>query len=196
MNKEEVIEYLNTNSEQEIYYKYLLGQDVWYFQSLGDDFSSSYDVFKKFISQKLRIPFNNVSIVGSAKTKFSFSPDKEFKEFGDHSDFDLILVSQSMYFNLWQAFKQVSLTQHLHSYRYKTSNIFNGFVSIREDDPNYGNKTIIDWQKLILTFKTELQLKFNIQHDINYRIYSNWESVEDYHIKGISKLKKGINETN
>ena len=73
---------------------------------------------------------------------------------------------------------------------------FNGFVSLKDTDPTYGKSVLEEWQRKVLTFKAELQLKFKIQHEVNYRIYSDWESVQDYHMRGISKLKGGLNETN
>ena len=173
-----------------------LGQEVWYFKNNGDDFSSDYDSFKKFISKKLNIPFNNISIVGSAKTRFSFSPSKNLAEFHDNSDFDLIIVSRKLFYDIWSAYKEVSQGQYLENYGQKCGNIFGGFISIRDDDKTYGNETLENWQKKVLSFKAELQLTFNIQHDINYRIYSDWESVEEYHLKGITKLKNIINEIN
>ena len=196
MNRDNLIQILNTNSELDIYYEYLLGQEVWYFKNNGDDFSSDYDAFKKFISRKLNIPFNNISIVGSAKTRYSFSPTKNLSEFHDNSDFDLIIVSRRLFYEIWSAYREVSQGQYLESYGQKCGNIFGGFISIFDDDKTYGNQTLENWQKKVLSFKAELQLTFNIQHDINYRIYSDWESVEEYHLKGITKLKNIINEIN
>jgi hypothetical protein len=196
MNKENLIHKINSKSELDIYYEYLLGQEVWYFKNNGDDFSSDYDSFKKFISKKLNIPFNNISIVGSAKTRFSFSPSKNLAEFHDKSDFDLIIVSRKLFYDIWSAYKEVSQGQYLEKYGQKCGNIFSGFISIKDDDKTYGNETLENWQKKVLSFKAELQLTFNIQHDINYRIYTDWESVEEYHLKGITKLKNIINEIN
>lgn len=196
MNKEELIEHLNSKSELNIYYDYLLGQEVWYFKNNGDDFSSDYDSFKKFISRNLKIPFNNISIVGSAKTRYSFSPSKCLSEFHENSDFDLIIVSNKLFRNIWEAFREISSGQYLHNYNQKCGNVFNGFISVKDDDPTYGNEILEDWQRSVLAFKAELQLTFNIQHEINYRIYSDWESVEEYHLKGITKLKNTVNETN
>lgn len=196
MDKQKLIEQIQSKKELDLYYEYLLGQEVWYFQNNGSDFSSDYDQFKKFISRKLKIPFNNISIAGSAKTRYSFSPSKNFAEFHDKSDFDLIIVSRRLFYDIWGAYRQISNNQHLHGYDYKCGNVFHGFVSLRDDDKTYGNETLENWQKSILSFKTELQLKFNIQHEINYRIYSDWESVEAYHLKGITKLKNALNETN
>tara|TARA_R110000796_G_scaffold96719_1_gene202791 strand:+ start:181470 stop:182060 length:591 start_codon:yes stop_codon:yes gene_type:complete len=196
MEKQLLIERLKSKPELDIYYDYLLGQEVWYFQNNGPDFSSDYDHFKKFISRNLKIPFNNISIVGSAKTRYSFSPTKNFSEFHNESDFDLIIVSNRLFNRVWEAYRQISNSQYLHGYDQKCGNVFHGFVSLKDDDRTYGNEILENWQKLILTFKAGLQLKFNIQHDINYRIYSDWESVEAYHLKGITKLKSTLDETN
>ena len=196
MNKQKLIEHLNSKPELDIYYDYLLGQEVWYFQNNGNDFSFDYDSFKKFISRNLTIPFNNISIVGSAKTRYSFSPSKNLSEFHNESDFDLIIVSNKLFKTIWDAFKKISSGQYLHNYGQKCGNVFNGFVSLKDDDPTYGNEALENWQRSVLDFKAELQLTFNIQHKINYRIYSDWESVEGYHLKGITKLKKTVNETN
>lgn len=198
MIKEDLINFIKKNSDKEIYYKYLMGQEVWYFKNRHQDHSAKYDEFKKFISNSLDIPFNNIAIVGSAKTKFSFSPYKNFKEFGEGSDLDLIIVSKYYYKKIWAAYRKVSNESFLHNYDTKTGNIFNGFIGVKDSDSTYGNEDLKDWQRLVRTFKAQLQLKFNIIHDVNYRIYAYWESVQDYHMRGINKLKEGLvkNEVN
>lgn len=163
MDKKELIEHLNSKSELDIYYDYLLGQEVWYFKNNGDDFSSDYDSFKKFISRNLKIPFNNISVVGSAKTRYSFSPSKNLSEFHENSDFDLIIVSSKLFRNIWEAFREISSGQYLHNYTQKCGNVFNGFISIKDDDPTYGNETLGNWQRSVLAFKAELQLTFNMK---------------------------------
>ncbi|WP_045859555.1 hypothetical protein [Teredinibacter purpureus] len=193
MDQAEIKEFIDSNDETEIYYRYLIGQDVWYFQRDGGESSADYDEFKKFISVKLEIPFNNISIVGSAKTRYSFSPNKNFREFNDESDFDLIIVSKDMYRSMWSAYKEISQQTFLKGYQWKCTNIFNGFVSIKDSDSTYGNEVLQEWQRKVRTFKADLQLKFNILHEINYRIYSDWESVQDYHVRGIAKLKGEMN---
>ncbi|OOV86881.1 hypothetical protein [Oceanospirillum linum] len=197
MEEDEIKNFIFSNNEVEVYYKYLVGQDVWYFQKNGGEFSKVYDEFKKFISVALGIPFNNISIVGSAKTRYSFSPNKRFKEFCDESDFDLVIVSYDLYKDIWGAYRDISQQSYLRGYASKCSNVFNGFVSIKDSDDTYGNAVLEGWQRKVRTFKADLQLKFKISHDINYRIYSDWVSVQDYHIRGISKLRDDIsNEVN
>lgn len=197
MSKPQIIDFIKQNSEIDIYYEYLLGQTVWYFQREDELLSyKKYDDFKRFISQKLGIPFNNIAVVGSAKTKFSFSPtDKHLKEFNEKSDLDLILVSNEMYKTVWNAYKEIASSKLLYNYSNKCSNIFNGFITLKDNDETYGHDSLISWQRKVNTFKAELQLKFKLEHDVNYRIYNDWESVQNYHLRGIAKLKEIINET-
>jgi len=198
MTIEEITTFIKNNSEKDIYDKYLLGQDVWYFQNhiTDEDPLLYYDKFKKFISSKLNIHFHNISIIGSAKTKFSFSPVKEFKEFNDDSDFDIVLVSNELYTYFWTAFYEISLNQKIKNYQGLTSNIFRKFISVKDDDPHFENEALKNWQRKLTEFKTQLQLEYNIYCDVNYRIYANWESVESYHLNGIKKLKENLNEIN
>ena len=198
MTKEEITTFIKGNSEKDIYDKYLLGQDVWYFQNniVDEDPLLYYDKFKKFISSKLNIHFHNISIIGSAKTKFSFSPNKEFKEFNEDSDFDIVLVSNELYTFFWSAFYEISQNQKINNYSNMTSNIFRKFISVKDDDPHFENENLKVWQRKLSEFKTQLQLEYKIYCDINYRIYANWESVESYHLNGIKKLKQNLDETN
>lgn len=198
MTVEEIKAFISTNSEKDIYEKYLLGQDVWYFEENITDENPLlfYDKFKKFISSKLNIHFHNISIIGSAKTKFSFSPNKDFKEFDELSDFDIVLVSNELFTYFWSAFYEISQNQRINNYANLASNIFRKFVSVGDNDPHYENEALKDWQRKLTEFKVQMQLEYKIYSDINYRIYANWESVESYHLNGIKKLKDKINETN
>ncbi|MGV3597565.1 MAG: hypothetical protein ACO1PI_06820 [Bacteroidota bacterium] len=198
MNVDEVKEFIKSNSEKDIYDKYLLGQDVWFFGEYikNEDPLLFYDKFKKFISSQLNIHFHNISIIGSAKTKFSFSPEKEFREFNDKSDFDIVLVSSELFYYFWSAYYEISQNQRVENYNSLTSSIFRKFISIKDNEPNYNSEKLKNWQRKLAKFKTQLQLEYKIYYDINYRIYESWESVESYHLSGIKKLKNKINETN
>jgi len=198
MTVEELKDFIQQNTEKEIYERYLLGQDVWYFQEniKEEDPLLYYDKFKKFISSKLNIHFHNISIIGSAKTKFSFSPIKNFKEFHENSDFDIVLVSNDLFMYFWSAFYHISQNQRIKNYTSLTSSVFRKFISVKDDDPHYESEALKSWQRKLTEFKTQLQLEYKIYSDVNYRIYANWESVESYHLNGIKKLKEKLNETN
>jgi len=196
MELEELTDFIKTKSEKEIYDKYLLGQNVWYFEKniTSESPLLYYDKFKKFISSQLSIHFHNISIIGSAKTRYSFSPKKGFKEFHEESDFDIVLVSSELFNYFWSAFYEISQNQKVKNFSSLTSGVFRKFISVKDDDPHYNNEALMNWQRQLTVFKTQLQLEYKIYSDVNYRIYANWEAVESYHIRGIKKLKDKINE--
>lgn len=187
--REKFIEDMQVLSEKEIYRKYLLGSDIWYFKEyLGNsNYSSIYDEFKHFVSDKLDIQFGNIAIVGSAKTGFSLAPTKFGNQFSDESDFDLILVSPILYRKFWDAYFDLHFQgTYIKNYQFKTSEIFRRFISIKEPDPLH--PILREWIQQVENFTKDYQVKFDIYNVINYRIYESWESVEKYHLKGIKEL--------
>lgn len=194
--RDEIIIDIKTLDTVSIYKKYLLGQDVWYFkQKAPDSYLKTYDEFKHFVADSLEIHFNNISIVGSAKTGISLSPDNDFKLFDDESDLDLVLVSPKLFYQFWDAYLDLFREKKSFGYKFVASNIFRRFVSIKKPDPNH--PTFKSWIERVEKFNKDYQVLFNIECDINYRIYDSWESVEKYHFKGIEELKDTIaNATN
>lgn len=187
--QDQFIEDIQGLSEKEIYQKYLLGSDVWYFKDhlKTDDYSKLYDEFKHFVSDKLNIQFGNIAIVGSAKTGFSLAPKKFGNAFTEESDFDLILVSPGLYRKFWDAYFDLHCEGvYIRGFGFKTSEIFRRFISIKEPDPSH--PTLKEWIQKVENFNKDYQVKFDIYNVINYRIYESWESVEKYHLKGIKEL--------
>jgi len=189
----EVKKDLSTKTVSEIYNKYLLGQDVWLFREYlkTPNPSKTYDDFKFYISNSLKIHFNNIAITGSAKTGISFSPKKKLRLFNEESDLDIILVSESHYKLFWGAYldmyyKQIPFPEYQSVY----TSLFKGFISLK--NPTEKHKNIKEWIKTVNPFIKDLQLFFGIDRDINYRIYNSWESVEKYHYFGIKQLKNYI----
>ena len=189
--KEEIIKDIKTLDTVSIYKKYLLGQDVWYFKNKAPEaYHKTYDEFKHYVADSLGIHFNNVSIVGSAKTGISLSPDKNFKLFDADSDLDLVLVSPTLFYKFWDAYLDLFREKKNFGYKIVTSNIFRRFVSIKKPDPNH--PTFKNWIERVEKFNKDYQVLFSIECEINYRIYDSWESVEKYQYKGIEELKETI----
>lgn len=180
-------------TNKEIYSKYLLGQKIWFFysdQKIKDP-AKKYDDLKHYISRRLDIHFNNIAIVGSAKTGISFSPKKKFKMFNLESDIDIILVSRVHYLKFWKAYLNMFYNQKvIPEYEFVTKCIFKGFISLK--NPTAKHRDIKEWTILVNDFVKDLQLIFGIERDINYRIYESWEDVEAYHFFGINQLRNSV----
>ncbi len=174
---------------RDVYQRYLLGHDIWYFREKKSSasFAKDYDEFKLFMSKTLGVHVNNIAIVGSAKMGFSLSPDKDYRDFNDESDIDLVLVSDGIYKSSWMAFIELHSKNYLPSYAPVAKNIFKGFVSLKELDIRAD--FFDNWSRKVEPLKKDIQTVFGISNDINYRIYDSWESVERYHMAGLNSLK-------
>lgn len=182
---------------EDIYNKYLLGQNVWLFLNDGKkgDAYEKYDELKYYISKQLDVHFNNIAIVGSAKTGISFSPKKKLKPFNTESDLDIVLVSQKHYSKFWNAYLEMFYRGvTIPEYDFVNKSIFKGFISIK--NPTEKHPDIKEWVKISNSFIKDFQMFFGIERDINYRIYSSWEAVQSYHFFGIKQLKNYIENNN
>ncbi|MNW49637.1 hypothetical protein D3C74_270640 [compost metagenome] len=188
--KQEILE----KDEICIYRNYLLGNEVWYYKEFLRDlnYSRTYDNLKHFISDKLRVHFNDIAIFGSAKTGYSFSPEKNFKLFDDSSDIDITVVSQTRFMMFWNAYAKMHTNsiRPISEYGYVAKCIFQKFITFKGFDLN--NDTYKNWYKQESDFKKNLQLEFNISQDINYRIFESWDAVQSYYTRNIKILKSKL----
>ncbi|EKC5521389.1 hypothetical protein ABXX67_002128 [Vibrio parahaemolyticus] len=181
---------LNDKSEKELFRDYFLSSKCWLFeQKLGHpNHVEMYDRFKLVIADGLGVHPMNIIMVGSAKTGFSVAPHKAFKDFADNSDIDIVVVSDKIYKEAWEAFNELATMKKVKRYQAITSEIFRHFVSLKEVD------TDVDfferWDVKVNNFKKNLQLIFDVDNEINYRIYESWEWVDTYHLNGLAKLKE------
>jgi predicted nucleotidyltransferase len=55
------------------------------------------------VAERFRLHPNEVLVVGSAKLGFSIAPHKRYRHFGDESDIDVVLVSPTLFDEIWEA---------------------------------------------------------------------------------------------
>lgn len=192
---EEFKEKLLQDDIREVYQRYLLGHDTWYFRHYKDlnDYAQQYDNFKLYMSKKLNLHVNNIAIVGSAKLGFSLSPTKDYRAFNEDSDIDLVVVSESVFKSSWQAYRDLQLRGYLTTYAPEAKEVFKGFLSLKNLDTNASFFDL--WSRKVEPLKKDFQTVFSIPHEVNYRVYDSWESVERYHLAGLKVLKKQLEET-
>jgi hypothetical protein len=66
-----------------------------------------YESMRRWLARRLALEPKEITVVGSARTGFSLSPDKNLgREFGPHSDLDLAVVSFSFFERLRCAFRR------------------------------------------------------------------------------------------
>ena len=175
-----------------LYNKYIVAGEVWYFkEKFNDKWFEKYNLFKLFVSEKLGVHYNDIAIVGSAKLGFSINPKKDYKPFDDDSDIDLLIISQALFYRFWQAYLEDSYSLvRIKNYQYVCQCIFRKFVTFNGFDKN--NKFYCEWKKKTGGFEKDLQLRFDIEQDIHYRIFESWESAQMYYISGMLKNRKNL----
>lgn len=197
MNVEEMKAAIESTPAEEIYNELYISGDVWLFKKLfKDNWFLQYDEFKKYIAKKLDVHYNNVGIAGSAKLGFSLNPQKDYKAFDETSDIDIIIVSQRLFYEFWEQYLNDSynLTTRIKNINYVCFCIFRKYLTL---DCFRNNDYYNDWQKKTGDFEKDIQLLFQIENDIHYRIFESWDSVKMYYISSINRLKGlEVNEQN
>lgn len=54
------------------------------------------------------------------------------------------------------------------------------------------NKDYREWQIKTRGFEKDLQMQFDIEHEIHYRIFESWEAAQMYYISGLEKNRKEL----
>lgn len=179
---------LKAKSAEDIYNDYFISGEVWIFKNIyGNNWFEYYDKFRKYVAQKLCVHYNNIGIAGSAKLGFSLNPTKNYKPFDENSDIDIIIVSQKLFNDFWE--------QYLHDSYNPTTKIKNlsrvSFCIFRKYltlDCFRNNEFYNEWQRTTNGFEKDIQLIFQINNPVHYRIFESWDSVKLYYISSINEL--------
>ena len=186
-------------SPDDFYYKHIVKSSVWYFtEYLGmksNELVDGMDEFKQIVSKNFHINFHNVQIVGSAKTGFSLSPNRLLEPFAfldddNVSDIDVAIISDKLFNDYWDKLRIYKKICYQNVYNYICKSIFRGYISDRNILKIEGvNK---EWSSLTDSLNVSLQDKLGFEHPISYRIYRNWDDLEEYQMSGIRKARKEL----
>ena len=194
MDKEELkrlISELNTPEQYEALANRLISTSVpWFFISkYGEESITKYSEFKWYMSSKFGITSNDVSLAGSAWLGYSLNPKKNFRDFQEGSDIDIVIVSQRLFNLFWDCYFK-ELTRGALSgeiYVDLSKNTFKRFVDYQADEPlNISQTFYRNFRKRINGYARDLQVNFDFPSRIGYRIYRSWE---DYRMNIIHNLK-------
>ncbi|QUH19268.1 hypothetical protein [Alkaliphilus sp. B6464] len=180
-----------------IYEDHLLSNNAYCFSpSATIDSINKYDEFKKDVARLLEVHKNNVHIFGSGKLGFSLNPEKRLKDFDDESDIDIAIISDVYYKMFRDAYFKGFYNEQFNYRAHKkvTSAIFRRFIIF--DGFTEKNDEYVRWIEKTGEFKSTIQLEYEIENDINYRIFKTWDAVKCYYEKSIKECKEQLNENN
>ncbi len=190
-------------SEYDFVMKYIIKSPNWYFFSyLCNNASEAVDAqdrFNEIVSNGFHLSFHSAQMVGSAKTGFSLSPFKKLRPFisdpspdGLISDIDVAIVSDKLYLEAWDCLREARKHETVSQIQYTkiVSEIFRGYIN---------DKTLCTfvhsskfWKEKTGPVTRTLQSSLGIIHPISYRIYRNWEDLQEYQIDSVHRLKETI----
>lgn len=171
----------------------LFGDDCWLFEQRGiRSIDSSYQSLKNGVSEALDINPKEVTLIGSAKIGFSMAPGKAYRAFRKgRSDLDLAIVSPRLFKTVWDALSLAAMRGYTHYADKHAMQVFAKYL-ILESEEAYKTKYLADVARRVQTLNRVVNQNVKIRHKTNYRIYSDVESAERYHVQGILNLRKEL----
>lgn len=174
----------------------LFDNHAWCFPSpSGDDYESA----RKLLGEVLKVPAQDIAVVGSGKYGFSLAPSKDFRPFqGDDtqpnpSDLDLVVVSRSIFNATWHNLRRADYNGAVDARRFFQEDIFRRFVMVGTNE-KLDTKYLSDLNILLNTVRKRATTRLGIVQEIKMRIYCSWSDAKSYHIWSLQKLgeKHGI----
>lgn len=135
-----------------------------------------------------------VAVVGSGNWRFSLNPDKNFREFGEHSDVDVAIVSAVQFHNLWGEMRQ-NHRQHYYALsfgnkawlRRSSENVYAGFIS-PDWIPNRSAKRIYEYKQMLNTLSDQAVRFLKVK----MMFFKNIDEAVDYYARGIRTARRAI----
>ena len=175
----------------------VLGEHL--FAGLPFSFAGQPEVHRQMIgeiSRGLRVPREDICVVGSARLGFSLSPYKFGEPFNRYSDLDIIVVSSSLFDPSWLdiltnrrvpwSMLRSRTRQHLKEHR-ENHYIYNGWII-----PHFVAETLAVGEQWVTTFADLSQIPFLSSRHISGRLYRTWEHARLYHRWSLTRVRDEI----
>ena len=182
---------LNTNEDYKQLATQMLAVSVpWFFSDKYKECAQQkYTEFKIYIAEKFRVNATEITLAGSAWFGFSLSPKKNYRDFNEDSDIEIVIISERLFDLFWDCYLKELIEGRLGGdvYTNLSKNTFKRFVDYEADNPLHIKQSFYkDFQKQINGYAKDLQVNFDFPSRIGYRIY---KSCEDYKLGIIHNLR-------
>ncbi len=151
----------------------------------------AYIQWKNRLASKLGVDPYSIIVVGSANIGFSLNPEKNWAPFNDESDIDIAIISSDYFEQAWHFLKNMRPSE-----RYRLSKEMQEAIKSHESNYIYWGAIAADLVLGVLPFGEkwitgigELNKETPLGHTIGLRIYKDIESLRDYTIRTLKKLR-------
>jgi hypothetical protein len=130
------------------------------------------------VAKQFKVHPNEVLVVGSAKLGFSIAPKKKYKPFGDQSDIDVVIVSDSLFGLVWSSvysfWKDKVIWEAESDFkRY----LFRGWIRPDKLPPSTKFEFSKDWWEFFRTITSSGEFG---PYKIAGALYKSWNFLESY----------------
>jgi hypothetical protein len=188
MSKEEFQERIRSTSPTDLASEYFHSDSTYLFAD-----PASYRVYRDLVASFVS-PAEAVAIVGSGNWRYSLNPDKEFREFGGHSDVDVAVISETHFQNLWE---EMRTNHRMYFYRLDPNrrtrlrrngeNVYAGFISPAWI-PNRAPHRTLAYKKL-LNRLSDRSVRFL---SVKMFFFKNIDEALDYYTRGFTMARKAL----
>lgn len=201
MTKEELQRKINSASNpediQRIVAEIMATPIPWIFtKKFGANANEKFQEFKVVMASVFTVPPTDIFICGSSLLGYSLSPHKNFSDFNENSDVDIVIISSKLFKQYWKEFFVDYTYSKLCGKNYSliAKNVFKHFIDFHNQYA-IQHPLFIEWEKKTAGYQKVLQIKFDFPSEVSYRIYSSYEDYQSNLIKTIYDIKENKNET-
>ena len=188
-SKDSLLASLRDLSADDFASRQLLDRVPWLFSD-----RSQYIAWKAALAADLEVDPYMLVVVGSAAVGFSLSPSKDFSEFRPNSDIDVAVVSMRHFDDAWRWLRDLgpitllSRSEREMFMRHRTSLVFDGAIATDKllRRLSFGPK----WSSGLGQARTRQP---TVGHSVKVRVYRDFESLREYHVRNINVLKLRLN---
>jgi len=152
--------------------------------------SSQYHDLRSDIAAKYSLHPNDVLVVGSGKLGFSIAPKKRYRHFGENSDLDVVIISESFFDGFWQNLHEHFIQDGRWKHMDKFCNyLFRGWIRPdmlpKDESFNFGKEWWEFFNELTASRKYPVP-------KIRGAVYRNWHFLEAYQRVAIAKCTEAV----
>ncbi len=183
---------------EEVVREYVFGGEPFIFEGS----SEGYETFMSTLSAALEVERACITIVGSAKTGYSLSPDSFGRAFSERSDVDVIVVDEGLFDLVWK-----SLLKWHYPWKYRLAGAEKNWATRRMEDVYWGHITLnrirretwplrgqlselrdlaATWFEAFQGLGRQQQLT---QFDFSGRLYRTWDHASRYHVDSLRRVR-------
>lgn len=188
--KDEFVHLLRTKPPNELVHEQVFGGTPFVFR----DTPADYDALRDHLGAQMNIPRENLTIIGSGKIGFSLAPDRFGVPFGEHSDVDVLVVSEALFDSIWLDLLRLPRSYFARLSRRNKTQIHNHVEQIYwgrmwPNDLVRVSRAAGAWVGAFRSLSRNPRLA---RYETSGRLYRTWDHAEVYHVDRLTQLAEVV----